>query len=107
MDTFQFGHQCLSVSRPVFHLQQLPIFLKQGIGAGLCAATWAHPAAAKSPNGKIHHAAIGVGGKGWSDLMAFASHPEVAIEALCDVDSARVSRAAEKFPQARCYQDWL
>ncbi len=49
-------------------------FLKQGIGAGFCAAGWGRVASGKSPNGKIHHAAIGVGGKGWSDVMAFASH---------------------------------
>ena len=81
-------------------------FLKQGIGAGICAASWARLASGASGNGKIHHAAIGVGGKGWSDLMAFASHPEVVIVALCDVDKARLQRAAAKFPQARCYQDW-
>ena len=81
-------------------------FLKRGIGAGLCAANWAHVASGKSPNGKIHHAAIGVGGKGWSDVMAFASHAQVTIAALCDVDAARLRRAAREFPQARCYQDW-
>ncbi len=81
-------------------------FLKQGVGASLCAASWAGAASGKSPNSKIHHAAIGVGGKGWSDLMAFASHPEVVIAALCDVDTVRVQRAAARFPQARCYQDW-
>lgn len=81
-------------------------FLKQGIGAGLCAATWAHAALGKSPNGKIHHAAIGVGGKGWSDVMAFASHPEVVVAAVCDVDENQMRRAAQQFPQARRYQDW-
>ena len=75
-------------------------FLKRGIGAGLCAASWGRAASGKSPNGKIHHAAIGVGGKGWSDVMEFASHPEVVIAALCDVDAARMRRAAQKFPLA-------
>ena len=81
-------------------------FLKQGIGAGLFAAGWTQVAAGKSPNDKIHHAAVGVGGKGWSDVMEFASHPQVVIAALCDVDTARMARAAREFPQARCYQDW-
>ena len=81
-------------------------FLKQGIGAGLCVATWTHTVSGRSPNGKIHHAAVGVGGKGWSDVMEFASHPQVAVAALCDVDTARMRRAVQKFPQARCYQDW-
>jgi Oxidoreductase family, NAD-binding Rossmann fold/Oxidoreductase family, C-terminal alpha/beta domain len=81
-------------------------FLKSGIVASLCAANGARGVSGESPNGKIHHAAIGTGGKGWSDLMAFASHPQVTIAALCDIDTARLRRAAEKFPKARCYQDW-
>ena len=81
-------------------------FLKRGIGVGFCAAGWARAASGKSPNGKIQHAAVGVGGKGWSDVMAFASHPQVVIAALCDVDTARLDQAAQKFPQARCYHDW-
>jgi predicted dehydrogenase len=81
-------------------------FLKRGIAAGFCAAGWASMASGKSPNGKIHHAAIGVGGKGWSDVTAFATHPQVVIAALCDVDTAYLRQAAQEFPQARCYQDW-
>ena len=61
---------------------------------------------ADSPNGKINHAAIGVDGQGWSDLTQIASHPQCEIVAICDVDTARMKRAAEKFPQARKYQDW-
>ena len=81
-------------------------FLKRGIATGFCAASWAGMASGKSPNGKIHHAAIGVGGKGWSDVTAFATHPQVVVAALCDVDTAHLRQAAQKFPQARCYQDW-
>ena len=81
-------------------------FLKRGVATGLCAAGWVRAASGNSPNGKIHHAGIGVGGKGWSDVMAFASHPEVVIAALCDVDATQLRRAAQEFPQARCYQDW-
>jgi GFO/IDH/MocA oxidoreductase family protein len=81
-------------------------FLKSGFVASLCAANGARGASGESPNGNLHHAAVGVGGKGWSDLMAFASHPQVTIAALCDIDTARLRRAAEKFPKARCYQDW-
>ncbi|MFZ5833652.1 MAG: Gfo/Idh/MocA family protein [Planctomycetota bacterium] len=81
-------------------------FIKQGIVVGCCAAGWSRAASANALNGKIHVAAIGVGGKGWSDIMSFATHPQVTIAALCDVDADRIRKAAEKFPQARCYQDW-
>lgn len=61
---------------------------------------------AKSPNGKLNHACIGTDGMGWSDLQSLSSHSNIQIAAICDVDTARMAKAAEKFPQARCYQDW-
>ena len=81
-------------------------FLKRGLYTGLCAAGLSSVASGKSPNGKTRHAAIGVGGKGWSDLLQFASHPNVEIAAICDVDTARLTGAARKFPHARRYQNW-
>ncbi|MCP4785447.1 MAG: Gfo/Idh/MocA family oxidoreductase [Fuerstiella sp.] len=81
-------------------------FLKRGTGVGLCAAGWQRAALGGSPNGKLHYAAIGVGGKGWSDLTAFASHSEVVVTALCDVDNRQIDQAAKTFPQARRYHDW-
>jgi predicted dehydrogenase len=61
---------------------------------------------AASPNGKLNHAAVGVDGQGWSDLTSIASHPGVNVAAICDVDTSRLAKAIEKFPQARRYQDW-
>lgn len=61
---------------------------------------------AEAPGSKLNHAAVGVDGQGWSDLQAIASHPSVRIAAICDVDTARMAKAAEKFPEARRYQDW-
>ena len=60
----------------------------------------------KSPNGKLNHAVVGCDGQGGSDLNNIASHPNVHIAAICDVDTARMGKAAAKFPQARKYQDW-
>jgi predicted dehydrogenase len=61
---------------------------------------------AVSPNGKLSHACIGVGGMGWVDLQNFQQHPRVQIVALCDVDANNLQRAAEKVPGARTYADW-
>ncbi|MCH2061401.1 MAG: Gfo/Idh/MocA family oxidoreductase [Verrucomicrobiales bacterium] len=60
----------------------------------------------QSPNGKLNHAVVGCDGQGWSDLSNIASHPNVHVAAICDVDTARMGKAAAKFPQARKYQDW-
>lgn len=62
--------------------------------------------AAVSPNSKLNHACIGVGGMGWVDLQNFEQHPRAQIVALCDVDANSLKRAAEKVPGARLYSDW-
>ncbi|MEZ5303455.1 MAG: Gfo/Idh/MocA family oxidoreductase [Verrucomicrobiales bacterium] len=79
--------------------------------AGAGAAALAFPfvgrwSRAASPNGKLRHACIGCDGQGWADMNDLASHPNIEIVALCDVDTARQARAAAKFPEARRYQDY-
>ena len=61
---------------------------------------------ANPAHGKLSHACIGVDGMGWSDLNSLGSHPNIEITAICDVDTARMEKAAAKYPQARRYQDW-
>ena len=59
-----------------------------------------------SPNGKIAHACIGVGGMGDNDLKNFQSHPRAQIVAICDVDKSALDRAGTLAPDARRYTDW-
>jgi len=59
-----------------------------------------------SPNGKISHACIGVGGMGYNDLQNFKSHPRSQIVAICDVDKKHLDKAAALVPDARRYTDW-
>ncbi len=59
-----------------------------------------------SPNGKLQHASIGVGGMGWNDLQNFLQHKRVQIVALCDVDATNLDKAAKAVPGARLYSDW-
>lgn len=55
---------------------------------------------------KLRTAHIGVGGKGRSDLGAIASHKQVEIAALCDVDSNRLAPATKKHPNAKQFADY-
>ena len=64
------------------------------------------PQKVSSPNGRLRHACIGVGGMGWGDLQNFLQHPKVEIVALCDVDADNLAKAAEAAPRARRYADW-
>ena len=50
-----------------------------------------------APSDKLNIAGIGAGGKGASDLSAFAKSPRVNIVALCDVDDRESKKTREKF----------
>jgi predicted dehydrogenase len=81
-------------------------FFKQSgaIGAGVLGC----PSLVRSAslNSMLQVACIGVGGMGGSTLRAVASHPQVKIVALCDVDAAYLAQAAKAHPEASQYKDW-
>jgi len=81
-------------------------FLRTVAVAGAAFSVWPRRAQSASPNAKLSVACVGVGGMGWGDLHSVASHPQVNIAALCDVDAERLARAAKGFPDARRYADW-
>src|SRR5262249_54182296 len=71
----------------------------------LTAASWSRVYGAATA---LRVAAVGVGGKGWSDLTEIAASPHVQIVALCDVDEGEkfLGRAAMKFRHAGKLTDW-
>jgi hypothetical protein len=56
-----------------------------------------------SANEKLNIGAVGVGGKGDSDVECCASENIVA---LCDVDAKTLAKKHEKYSKARIYKDW-
>jgi len=83
-------------------------FLRSAVLAGLAGPLFISRARGGiSPNGKLNHACVGVGGMmGWGDFNSFLSHPRLQIAALCDVDANHLDRAAKAAPGARLYSDW-
>lgn len=59
-----------------------------------------------APSDKLNIAAIGAGGKGWSDIRNAWNDGAENVVALCDVDSARSKGARERFPEAAFYKDF-
>lgn len=59
-----------------------------------------------SPNSVLQVACIGVGGMGGNTMDKVASHPQVRIVALCDVDSNYLDQASKKYPDALKCKDW-
>ncbi len=62
------------------------------------------PARRISANEKLNIAVIGVAGRGGENLKEVAALENIV--ALCDVDSTRLSAAAQKFPAAKTYSDF-
>jgi predicted dehydrogenase len=81
-------------------------FLKQTAAAGL--GFWVAGGLlvpeSRSANERLNIACIGVGGKGSSDTDQAGNHGNIV--ALCDIDDRHMGSKAEKFPQAKKYNDF-
>jgi predicted dehydrogenase len=79
----------------------------QKTGLGLGSALFAGPAIVRGQNlnSRIRLAAIGVGGKGASDVTASAACG-MDVVAICDVDDNPLNRMAEKFADAAKFKDF-
>lgn len=60
----------------------------------------------RAPSDLLQVAGIGVGGKGESDIAAFAKSGKAEIPFLCDVDDKRAAKSVASFPKAKYYKDY-
>jgi len=58
------------------------------------------------PSDKLQLAAIGAGGKGWSDISHAYNNGAEEVVALCDVDTRSAQQACETWPKAAFYKDF-
>ncbi|MCX7013750.1 MAG: Gfo/Idh/MocA family oxidoreductase [Candidatus Sumerlaeota bacterium] len=82
------------------------IFMKAGASAAATAFTILRSgtlAAGQSPSEKLNIAFIGCGGRARQNIDNFADENIVA---LCDPNAERTAWFAEKFPQAKIFEDW-
>lgn len=59
-----------------------------------------------APSDRLIVAGVGVGGKGGSDIAAFAKSGKADIGYLCDVDTKRAAGSVKNFPKAKFYKDY-
>ena len=71
------------------------------LGAMLPSTVWA-----MAKGKKLRTAHIGVGNMGYADLKSIASHPNVEVVGLCDVDSKLLANALKDHPKAKTYADY-
>lgn len=58
------------------------------------------------PSDKLNLAAIGAGGKGFSDITNAFNKGGENVVALCDIDTERASGAIKQWPDAKLYKDF-
>ena len=58
------------------------------------------------PSDKLNLAAIGAGGKGWSDIRNAWNKGAENVVALCDIDTERSKSARKKWKKAKFYKDF-
>ncbi|MCU1329703.1 MAG: oxidoreductase domain protein [Bryobacterales bacterium] len=81
-------------------------FLRQTVTGAVAAPFFLRELLSKPPSGTLHLASFGANGMAWSTLDGIASHPKVKLACVVDVDSTRLDRVKQKYPDARLYQDW-
>ncbi len=83
-------------------------FIKQAAAVGAVGPLlFSGKALSQNNRKKLRHAGIGIGGqRGGHDLGQLASHPDIEIVALCDVDARFLEAASKRHPNARLYRDW-
>lgn len=59
-----------------------------------------------APSDTLYIAAVGVGGKGASDIDGFYGSGKAKVAFLCDVDQKRAAATYAKYPDAKKYVDW-
>ena len=58
------------------------------------------------PGGTLRLAAFGASNMGFETLHGIATHPKVKLACVAEVDSARLDRFKQAYPDAKVYPDW-
>jgi predicted dehydrogenase len=60
----------------------------------------------KPPSDRVRLASFGANGMAWATLHGIATHPQVDLVCVADVDTTRQGRVKTGYPKAALYQDW-
>ncbi len=81
-------------------------FLKQAATAGIAAPFFIKNLISAPPSGTVRLASFGAENMAWYTLDGIARHPKVKLVCAAEVDTSRMGKLKQKFPDARTYQDW-
>lgn len=81
------------------------VFIKSTLAGGLAfLLPW--PSQTIIPGRKLRIAQVGLGGMGVADLTDIASHPDVEVVALCDVDATKLNSIKNTYVNAKTFSDY-
>src|SRR5438270_13087978 len=81
-------------------------FLKQAGAAMITAPLFVRHLLSAPASRRVRHACFGAEGMGGADMGSLASHANVQIICVAEVDTARQARVRKMHPDAHVYQDW-
>lgn len=81
-------------------------FFKQAAAGGLAAPFFVRHLISAPRGSAIRLASFGAGGMAYVTLEGIATHPNVTLACVADVDSAQLGRVKNKYPGVRLYEDW-
>jgi predicted dehydrogenase len=81
-------------------------FLKQAVAGGVAAPFFIRNLISAPPSSTLRLASFGAGGMAYWTLQGIATHRNVKLVAMADVDTAQAQQAMQKHPDAHFYQDW-
>lgn len=58
------------------------------------------------PSGTLRLASFGAAGMAYATLHGIATHPRVKLVCAAEVDSSRLARMKQQYPETRVYEDW-
>jgi predicted dehydrogenase len=81
-------------------------FIKQAAAAGVAAPFFVRNLISAPPSRAVRLASFGAAGMAYATLDGIATHPDVTLECVAEVDATRLERLRQKYPKAVVYEDW-
>src|SRR5512140_2281371 len=81
-------------------------FLRAAAVAGMAAPAFVRHLVSAPRANRVRLASFGADGMAFTTLDGIATHPDVALIAVAEVDSSRLERLKKRYPDARVYNDW-
>jgi hypothetical protein len=81
-------------------------FLQRAAGGSLAAPAFLRNLISAPRHSTLRLAGFGAGGMAYRTIDGIATHPQVALACVAEVDSARLDQLKKKYGQAKIYEDW-